>query len=79
MKKKITALSSGTLAMIGDMEVKRLLPGGAAHAVGPFVFLDHLLPVAKKPKRPQLPTSEGAHPHRGIAIFTYLFNCSVAF
>lgn len=49
----------------------RLLPNRYAGAVGPFVFLDHIVPAV------QTKTSKegtGAHPHRGIATLTYILN-----
>ncbi|HKW37298.1 MAG TPA: pirin family protein [Burkholderiales bacterium] len=55
---------------LGDFAVKRLLPGHPHRTVGPFVFLDHMGPVA-------LPPGKGAdvrpHPHIGLATVTYLF------
>ena len=54
----------------GGFVVRRLLPAAQRQAVGPFVFFDHLGPIAAQPGdnhdvRP--------HPHIGLATVTYLF------
>jgi redox-sensitive bicupin YhaK (pirin superfamily) len=59
---------------VGDLTVNRFLPNRYVRTVGPFFFLDHLLPTELKPKRSELPDGFHAHPHRGIATFTYLFS-----
>ena len=55
---------------LGDFAVSRLLPAAATQTVGPFIFVDHMGPVA-------MPPGEGAdvrpHPHIGLATVTYLF------
>ena len=55
---------------LGDFTVRRVLPGFPRRTVGPFIFLDHMGPVA-------LPPGKGAdvrpHPHIGLATVTYLF------
>jgi hypothetical protein len=55
----------------GGFTVRRLLPGAAQRAVGPFVFFDHFGPIEARPEdnhdvRP--------HPHVGLATVTYLFD-----
>ncbi|ODV40704.1 pirin [Cupriavidus sp. UYMMa02A] len=55
---------------LGDFTVRRLLPAAATQTVGPFIFFDHMGPVA-------MPPGQGAdvrpHPHIGLATVTYLF------
>ena len=55
---------------LGDFAVSRLLPAAATQTIGPFIFFDHMGPVAMPPR-------EGAdvrpHPHIGLATVTYLF------
>lgn len=71
MKKKSSFSTHGQRADIGELEIYRMLPNRYADAVGPFVFLDHIVP------RIQAETSKegtGAHPHRGIATLTYILN-----
>jgi redox-sensitive bicupin YhaK (pirin superfamily) len=74
MEKKIAVTYNGTLSQVGDLHVKRLLPNRYARTVGPFFFLDHLIPTDVKPKKAKAPDGSFAHPHRGIATFTYLFS-----
>jgi redox-sensitive bicupin YhaK (pirin superfamily) len=56
---------------VGAFTVRRTLPVIARRSVGPFVFFDHMGPVA-------LPPGSGAdvgpHPHIGLATVTYLFD-----
>ncbi|CAG9163405.1 pirin family protein [Cupriavidus pinatubonensis] len=55
---------------LGDFTVRRLLPAAATQTIGPFIFFDHMGPVA-------MPPGKGAdvrpHPHIGLATVTYLF------
>jgi len=75
MKKKISFTSSGHRADIGEYKINRILPNRYADAVGPFVFLDHLMPAKHLPNEPiKLVNGTGAHPHRGIATLTYILN-----
>jgi redox-sensitive bicupin YhaK (pirin superfamily) len=68
---------SGMNSKVGDLLVNRLLPGSEVRAVGPFVFLDHLYPTEQKAKIPTQPSGKFAHPHRGIATFSYIFSGSL--
>ncbi|WP_245770857.1 pirin family protein [Mucilaginibacter polytrichastri] len=54
--------------------MQRLLPNRYANKVGPFVFLDYVVPVVK-----EIITENGmgAHPHRGIATLTYILQGEV--
>ncbi len=51
-------------------KVRRVLPAAAAQTVGPFIFFDHMGPIA-------MPPGQGLdvrpHPHIGLATVTYLF------
>ena len=55
---------------LGSFTVRRLLPGFPTRHVGPFVFVDHMGPLA-------LPPGEGIdvrpHPHIGLATVTWLW------
>jgi hypothetical protein len=77
MEKTLITSYGGVNANVGDLVVNRLLPNRYSQAVGPFVFLDHLYPSEHAPKTPQAPTGAFAHPHRGIATFTYLLSGSL--
>jgi redox-sensitive bicupin YhaK (pirin superfamily) len=74
MTKSIIAQVGGTNAKVGKLLVNRLLPSRMVATVGPFVFLDHVYPTRFEPQVPKAPTGETAHPHRGIATFTYVLS-----
>lgn len=57
-------------ASIGPFMVGRLLPFSQKRAVGPFVFIDHMGPIAIKDHE-RLDVEP--HPHIGISTMTYLF------
>lgn len=78
MLKKIAFAYHGTHAAVGDLQVKRMLPIRYIQTVGPFFFLDYLVPTISEPKLAEAPTGDFAHPHRGIATFTYLFNGEIS-
>jgi redox-sensitive bicupin YhaK (pirin superfamily) len=69
MKKKTSFSTKGQRADIGDLTIYRMLANRYADAVGPFVFLDHIIPMLN----PSVMNSgTGAHPHRGIATLSYI-------
>ncbi|GAA4917179.1 pirin family protein [Mucilaginibacter defluvii] len=69
MKKKSSFSTKGQRADIGDMEIYRILANRYADAVGPFVFLDHIVPKIQTGIQQK---GTGAHPHRGIATLSYI-------
>jgi redox-sensitive bicupin YhaK (pirin superfamily) len=75
MKKQISFSAQGFRADIGEYKINRMLPNRYADAVGPFVFLDHVLPAKHSPGEAiKKANGTGAHPHRGIATLTYLLS-----
>ncbi|MCW3088765.1 MAG: Pirin-like protein [Sediminibacterium sp.] len=75
MKKKISLSAQGRRADIRPYIINRIVPNRYVEAVGPFVFLDHALPMKHLPgELPKKANGQGAHPHRGIATLTYMFN-----
>jgi redox-sensitive bicupin YhaK (pirin superfamily) len=75
MKKKIILRTQGRRADIGEYVIERILPNKFIDSIGPFIFLDHVLPVKHNEDEPRKkPTDDGAHPHRGIATLTYILN-----
>lgn len=60
--------------LLGELEIRRVLPAAKRRRVGPYVFLDHMGPVEFAP-------GEGIdvppHPHIGLATVTYLFSGEV--
>jgi redox-sensitive bicupin YhaK (pirin superfamily) len=71
MKKKSSFSTKGQRADIGDLVIYRMLANRYADAVGPFVFLDHIVPKMQTSINER---GTGAHPHRGIATLTYILN-----
>lgn len=69
MKKGTSFSTQGQRADIGDLNIHRILPNRYADAVGPFVFLDHIVP---KLQPSVMDSGTGAHPHRGIATLSYI-------
>lgn len=56
---------------LGDgFMVRRVLPAAHQHAVGPFIFMDHLGPVVLAADSP---LDVRPHPHIGLATVTYLW------
>lgn len=58
---------------LGGFEVGRVLPSGARRMVGPFIFFDHMGPVAF-PQGLSRSVDVRPHPHIGLATVTYLFD-----
>lgn len=71
MKKKSSFSTRGQRADIGDLVIYRILANRYADAVGPFVFLDHIVPKIQTKVNKE---GTGAHPHRGIATLSYILN-----
>lgn len=69
MDKKTSFSTQGTSANIGELSINRILPNRYADAVGPFVFLDHIVPQIQNSLNKE---GTGAHPHRGIATLSYV-------
>ncbi|QNL48832.1 pirin family protein [Olivibacter sp. SDN3] len=69
MKKETSFSTKGQRADIGDLTIYRILANRYTDAVGPFVFLDHIVPKAHSSA---MDSGTGAHPHRGIATLSYI-------
>jgi len=76
MQKPVATQYGGTNARVGEMLVNRMMPNRYIEAVGPFVFLDHIYPYTL-PEQAARPDGSFAHPHRGIATFSYVFSGSL--
>ena len=57
---------------LGGFEVGRVLPFAKHRTVGPFVFFDHMGPIAMPAGVPRS-TDVRPHPHIGLSTVTYLF------
>lgn len=55
---------------LAGVPILRGLPQAGLHSIGPFVFLDHVLPNCFNARQP-------AHPHAGIEVLTYLLEGQV--
>ncbi|PJR04081.1 pirin family protein [Avrilella dinanensis] len=69
MKKQTSFSTKGQRADIGDLTIYRMLANRYTDAVGPFVFLDHIIP---KVHSSSMDSGTGGHPHRGIATLSYI-------
>lgn len=69
MKKGTSFSTKGQRADIGDLTIYRLLANRYTDAIGPFVFLDHIIP---KVHSSSMNSGTGGHPHRGIATLSYI-------
>jgi len=69
----VTITAQGSRADIGSYKINRLLPNRYMDAIGPFVFLDHLMPTTHE-KINEDDKGTGPHPHRGIATLTYVLD-----
>src|SRR5688572_2301661 len=75
MKKQIKLTARGQRADIGSYKINRIIPNMYVDAIGPFVFLDHLMPAKHSADEKRMEVDgTGAHPHRGIATLTYVIN-----
>lgn len=64
------SLITGRSRDLGGFSVRRILPSAKRQMVGPFIFFDHLGPLALPPGRG---LDVAPHPHIGLATVTYLF------
>lgn len=74
MKKPIKTVYGGMNSKVGDLLVNRLIPARRIEAVGSIVFLDHIYPKEVSEDINTVPSGVFAHPHRGIATFSYVFS-----
>jgi redox-sensitive bicupin YhaK (pirin superfamily) len=58
---------------LGGFPVQRALPQARRRMVGPFIFFDHMGPIALPAGIPRS-TDVRPHPHIGLATLTYLFS-----
>lgn len=58
---------------LGGFEVGRVLPHHGGRMVGPFIFFDHMGPVAFEPGFPRS-VDVRPHPHIGLSTLSYLFD-----
>jgi redox-sensitive bicupin YhaK (pirin superfamily) len=74
MKKVVLNRLGGKNTYVADLLINRLLPDEQVAAVGPIILLDHVYPSPIDHKKRGADRGKNAHPHRGIATFSYLFS-----
>jgi redox-sensitive bicupin YhaK (pirin superfamily) len=78
IKSNTPPLHRGINSKVGQFLVNRLLPSGSVQSVGAIVFLDHVYPVNLEHEHSPMPSGDFAHPHRGIATFSYVLSGSLS-
>tara|TARA_R110002072_G_scaffold18700_1_gene69772 strand:+ start:999 stop:1880 length:882 start_codon:yes stop_codon:yes gene_type:complete len=70
--KQVTSQHDVQPDQVGPFIIARALPNAATRFVGPIMLLDHMPPRHIAPAELRNPDGSFAHPHRGIATFTYV-------
>lgn len=74
MEKALLATLEGRNAKVGALLINHLFPNRYVHAIGPFVLIDHIYPASSVPGDPPSEAGKHAHPHRGVATFSYILD-----
>ncbi|MCF6406461.1 pirin family protein [Chitinophaga filiformis] len=72
MEKALLATLEGRNAKVGALSINHLFPNRYVHAIGPFVLVDQICPAGNVPGDPPSEAGKHAHPHRGVATFSYI-------
>ena len=72
MNRAVAYTVTGYQHQILGMEITNLLPNKHSKAIGHFVFMDYSPAKWYEPQTPRAHNGHSAHPHRGIATFTYV-------
>ncbi len=75
--KQVVATTTAFPEKVGPLDIVRAVPNQATQAIGPVIFLDHILEKRFAPGEMPTPNGSFAHPHRGIATFSYLLKGAV--
>ncbi|MFY0618939.1 pirin family protein [Shimia sp.] len=70
--KQVTSQHDVQPEKVGSITIGRALPNAAAEFVGPIMMLDHIPRRVIAPGEIPEPDGSFAHPHRGIATFSYV-------
>lgn len=70
--KQIVQHYKGKQESVGSATIFRTIPSHTVQSVGSIIFLDHFPDEFVEPREPSLPDGSFAHPHRGIATFSYI-------
>ncbi len=79
MQVKTTAkIHRGTKQKLtADITIYRGIPNSKMQSIGSIVFLDFIAEKNINPKTPEMPDGNFAHPHRGIATFSYIIDGAI--
>jgi len=78
MKKKIRFTVHSQYPGLGEIKVQQVLPNRFARAIGPFVFLEHLISFKQSLNESHERFAEScSNAHRGIVILTYILSGTV--
>jgi redox-sensitive bicupin YhaK (pirin superfamily) len=72
MEKALLATLEGRNAKVGALLINHLLPNRYVHAIGPFVLTEQICPVSSTQGETSSAAGKHAHPHRGVATFSYI-------
>ncbi|WP_371170039.1 pirin family protein [Aliiroseovarius sp. 2305UL8-7] len=75
--KRIVATSTARPEKLGALNIVRALPNSQTSGVGPIIFLDHISETKLVAGQMPPPNGSFAHPHKGIATFSYLLKGEV--
>src|SRR5712671_4437207 len=80
IKKKVRFRVQSQCAWFGELKAQHVLPNKFVQAIGPFVFLKHIL--SSKQSSNESHAQPGGkcshpHPHRGVATITYILSGEV--
>lgn len=76
--KQVTSQHDVQPENVGPMTIGRALPNAATQFVGPIMMLDHIPLRVIAPGEIPDPDGSFAHPHRGIATFSYVLEGALA-
>lgn len=74
MEKALLATLEGRNAKEGALLINHLFPNRYVHSIGPFVLIDQICPVSSMSVEPPSEAGKHAHPHRGVATFSYVLD-----
>jgi len=75
MTKSIEKVYAGSPTKMGHgPTISRILPNNKVEHIGPFIFLDHIVPFKSEANPNATSSGIGAHPHKGIITFSYLMS-----
>src|SRR6185295_7825879 len=75
MKKRISFTTQGERANIDEYFIQRILPNKYTDAIGPFIFLEHLLLSNFLTEEPfKRINKSGVYPARDVNVLTYILN-----